>query len=75
MGNMSYCRFENTSGDLGDCLDSIDEKVSKAEHEARIDLVKMCAEIVFDFAGATTIDEAVEWAESLDCEEGDDEDD
>ncbi len=23
MGNMSYCRFENTSNDLQDCLDAI----------------------------------------------------
>jgi len=23
MGNMSYCRFENTSDDLQDCLDAI----------------------------------------------------
>ena len=24
MGNMSYCRFKNTSLDLGDCLDAIE---------------------------------------------------
>ena len=23
MANMSYCRFENTAGDLGDCIDAI----------------------------------------------------
>ena len=24
MSNMSYCRFNNTSKDLGDCLDAIE---------------------------------------------------
>ena len=23
MSNMSYCRFENTAGDLGDCIEAI----------------------------------------------------
>ena len=26
MGNMSYCRFKNTSLDLGDCLDAIENQ-------------------------------------------------
>ena len=26
MGNMSYCRFENTARDLGDCLDAIENE-------------------------------------------------
>lgn len=37
MPNMSYCRFTNTSADLGDCLDTIrrgDEKLSDFEAEA-----------------------------------------
>lgn len=69
MSNMSYCQFENTAGDLGDCLEDFCDEVSKREHRNRIRLVKMCAEIVFDFAGAKTIKEAVQWAESLDHEE------
>ena len=24
MANMSYCRFENTAGDLGDCIDAVE---------------------------------------------------
>jgi hypothetical protein len=27
MSNMSYCRFQNTSGDLRDCIDAIDDIV------------------------------------------------
>jgi len=25
MSNMSYCRFENTYGDLSDCVDALEE--------------------------------------------------
>ena len=25
MANMSYCRFENTYGDLADCVNALDE--------------------------------------------------
>ena len=25
MGNMSYCRFENTSNDMADCIDALEE--------------------------------------------------
>lgn len=27
MSNMSYCRFENTAADVGDCLDALQECV------------------------------------------------
>ncbi len=66
MGNMSYCRFENTSSDLSDCMDEFTEPVSTAEHQARIRLVRHCAELVFDYAGARTIQEAEDWARVLD---------
>ncbi len=36
MGNMSYCRFENTLGDLQDCYDNIDDPdLSESEKRAR----------------------------------------
>ena len=34
MGNMSYCRFENTSNDLRDCVNAMEE----AENMADLDL-------------------------------------
>lgn len=48
MGNMSYCRFENTLGDLKDCLDAIREEPDLSETEARAkkELIKVCIEIV-----------------------------
>ena len=39
MSNMSYCRFENTAGDLGDCIDAIrdweDECKNLSDYEIR----------------------------------------
>tara|TARA_R100001463_G_scaffold33778_3_gene74616 strand:- start:10 stop:183 length:174 start_codon:yes stop_codon:yes gene_type:complete len=40
---MSYCRFENTVGDLGDCFDSLYEtsEMSEYEKEAYVRFLKM----------------------------------
>jgi len=54
MGNMSYCRFENTSDNLQDCIDAIedmnnnnglneyDEPLSDSEQEAFREMIEMC---------------------------------
>jgi len=50
MGNMSYCRFENTLGDLEDCYDAMDEKaLSEGETKARKRLIAMCVDIACDY--------------------------
>lgn len=52
MGNMSYCRFENTLSDLEDCLSAIqegdaeDEKLSLSEKRAKDRLIRVCKEII-----------------------------
>ena len=46
MGNMSYCRFQNTLTDLRECEESITEELSTEEHKARTKLVKVCRQIV-----------------------------
>ena len=52
MGNMSYCRFENTSKDLEDCIDALHNfetscnNLSNYEVEALKDLVEQAKEIV-----------------------------
>ena len=52
MSNMSYCRFENTAGDLGDCIDAIrdweDEckDLSSYEMGALRDLLVLAREII-----------------------------
>lgn len=44
---MSYCRFENTAGDLRECLDYIvDDLDSQGESGARISLVETCIDIL-----------------------------
>jgi len=47
MGNMSYCRFENTLADLYDCDENMDntEEMSRMEWNARQELVKLCRSI------------------------------
>ena len=51
MSNMSYCRFQNTLGDLKDCRDNIHETkdMSKEERSARDRLVQVCKEIVEEY--------------------------
>lgn len=51
MANMSYCRFQNTVGDLRDCADSMDDlELSYEEARARYRLIKICVEIASDWA-------------------------
>ena len=33
MSNMSYCRFENTAGDVDDCIEALQEGESLSESE------------------------------------------
>jgi len=52
MGNMSYCRFENTSQDLEDCFDNMDESMEEAsdyELKARKKLIRICCDIALDY--------------------------
>ena len=53
MGNMSYCRFENTAGDLQDCYDNWDEtpedELSDFEKKGRAKILKLCNDIMGDY--------------------------
>ena len=50
MGNMSYCRFENTANDLRDCLDAIENNehhhLSTYEVQGLEDIIQCAQEIV-----------------------------
>ena len=50
---MSYCRFENTFGDLQDCYEALAEKsldeLSETEKKYATKLIKMCRDIADDF--------------------------
>lgn len=48
MANMSYCRFENTAGDLLDCCEA-DDPTSVRELKARVRLYKLCERFVSSF--------------------------
>lgn len=49
MGNMSHCRFENTSNDLQDCLDNWEldkEEASDYEKNGKKKIIELAKEIV-----------------------------
>lgn len=56
MSNMSYCRFENTLHDLGDCLEALEDgaldnqDLSDEERESALELIEMCGEIYANFS-------------------------
>lgn len=56
MANMSYCRFENTSQDIADCIEALDEnnwdielmmKNASSEYERKgmKKFIKLCKEV------------------------------
>ena len=45
MSNMSYCRFNNTSQDMDDCLENIDNIHSEAELQAAKNLLATAKQI------------------------------
>lgn len=53
MGNMSYCRFENTYKDLQDCYEALgsweEKELSKSEERYKKYLIKMCKDIADEF--------------------------
>ena len=50
MPNMSYCRFENTSQDLNDCLEALSNEentdLNTYEETGLRDLIQLCKEIL-----------------------------
>jgi len=51
--NMSYCRFRNTSLDLQDCIDAINNgeinDLSRDEQQAFVNLIMQCKEVAENF--------------------------
>lgn len=56
MGNMSYCRFENTVSDLADCQEALGngkvDDLNEYEQRAKDRLLKICQEIAADYGDA-----------------------
>ena len=75
MGNMSYCRFENTSNDLMDCIEALEGldseqvyEMSTYEREGLLELVRLSNEISNQFS-LEDIQDLVDEAEQLEYEE------
>ena len=53
MSNMSYCRFENTTMDVQDCINATNggeiNDLSRSEQQAFVELVMQCKEIAEQF--------------------------
>ncbi len=59
MGNMSYCRFQNTLADLRDCEEHFaDKSLGQEEERARKALYEVCKRIVEE--NEFTFDEGAE---------------
>ena len=48
MGNMSYCRFQNTLQDLRDCYNNMNGDLSEEEQRAKEEIIELCKEIAKD---------------------------
>lgn len=61
MGNMSYCRFHNTSIDLDDCEEALfnEDPLSPSEIRSAKDLIQSCIRIAEEF-GDVDLDEHFE---------------
>lgn len=71
MSNMSYCRFENTYNDLGDCANHIDDMdLSKTEARYRKRLVEQCQQIIRDAENCGLIEDG-EVVENWGTDDGD----
>ncbi len=61
MGNMSYCRFENTLKNLRDCYKDMSEtdfyELSETEQQARNKLIALCKDISEQYEEEEIIDE------------------
>ena len=75
MGNMSYCRFENTSNDLMDCMEALEGldseqvyEMSTYEREGLLELVRLSNDISNQFS-LEDIQDLVDEAEQLEYEE------
>ena len=78
MGNMSYCRFQNTSNDLADCNEALEEFLYGGEAEISDDEIDYAATMIetmgqmfehlANFRGKTTTRFIEELTDSIDPE-------
>lgn len=79
MSNMSYCRFENTLGDLRDCETALaDNKSIDAKYELpkAVQLIMLCQDIAKQFEDMNAVqiqNELESWKKEDENEEEDEE--
>ena len=60
MGNMSYCRFENTADDLRDCLNAINNNehfdLNRDEMKGLLSIIEDARELYYMFGDQTDED-------------------
>ena len=50
MGNMSYCKFQNTVSDLKNCYESMqDSDLDSYEEKARKKIIDLCVDIAIEY--------------------------
>ena len=76
MSNMSYCRFQNTIGDMQDCIDNLDEHIredDRREYRARIKFIEMCKQVAEDYEDVEDIEKELKDNQVAEFEDEDDE--
>jgi hypothetical protein len=76
MGNMSYCRFENTLRDLRDCYNAMRNGLELSDREQRsfIAMVELCRDITDMYEDCSDEDLRKMSGEDYDDDDEDDED-
>lgn len=71
MPNMNYCRFQNTLGDLQECLDAIKdgEELSSEEASAAREMLDLCNQFIGEVAACGIQKEQEEEEEEFYCPE------
>lgn len=73
MSNMSYCRFENTSADLEDCIEAIQEMtvdgfadLNRTEQIALVEMINQCARFIAECENLDHVPEVQEMLNEVD---------
>jgi hypothetical protein len=74
MGNLSYCRHENTLNDLQDCFDVDFQANNIDDAQAALDLYRLCVEIA-NSIDMSDLEERLEGLRDEECDDDEEEED
>ena len=55
MGNMGYCRFENTLEELRDCVEHLDDDLTGTEATSRERILNICRDLAIQYRACEEI--------------------